>query len=453
MTTERRGGKEGARSVWKWSTFGVHLGSADKPGQSSISLPGVERSAAKGAVARCRYCIVALALGASAAVIAPDANADPRAPSALCTNATTSGAPIAVLADATTSDAPTPARPSSASSRQPDSAPDALAIAAAVVPGVLVHGSGHWLLGERETAARLLALEAVGLSAFLAGGLPIVLLGASRYIVGPAAALVVGGVGVFGISFLADVYGVAMPESARGAPLRYVPSLETELGYAYIHDPQFEYANFLRQGVTLRFDRWFLNPNGWFALDDTNLRWQLAAGHRFYGPLPESSRRPATDGSFLDVRGAATHHQFQTEGFKTLTAELGIEGRLDLRRIGSTLHGSFAELGAGFALETFDYEVAGLGFPTELTELLLVRFAFGMYLDRNGSEFSMYYDHRHDDFAAGLKLEGLGSGVAGHFGSLARIYFAKNWGLLADIQAGSAYIARLSALFRFYDAP
>ena len=58
--------------------------------------------------------------------------------------------------------------------------------------------------------------------------------------------------------------------------------------------------------------------------------------------------------------------------------------------------------------------------------MLLARFGFGMYLGdpaERGGEVVVYYDHRHDDFAAGLKLTGLGSGIPGHFGAEARYYF------------------------------
>ena len=58
------------------------------------------------------------------------------------------------------------------------------------------------------------------------------------------------------------------------------------------------------------------------------------------------------------------------------------------------------------------------------------------------------YDHRHDDFAAGLQLPGLGSGPAGHFGLASEIFVSPRWGLAADIQAGSAYVAGLSLLYR-----
>ena len=65
-----------------------------------------------------------------------------------------------------------------------------------------------------------------------------------------------------------------------------------------------------------------------------------------------------------------------------------------------------------------------------------------------GGEARVYYDHRHDGYAAGLILTGLGSGVAGHFGLDLRGYFSETFGLRLDAQVGSSQIVGLSLLIR-----
>jgi hypothetical protein len=296
-------------------------------------------------------------------------------------------------------------------------------------------------------------MEGIGLGGVAVGGTTIVLTGASRYLVGPSAALVVGGVGLFGIALLADVYGAAMPESARGTARLTAPAVETSLGYAYVYDPQFQYRNFVRDSVTLRSGRWRVEGSGWFALDDPNARVRLLGARRLYGPLPRRQWPVARDGSFLDADLAVTHHQYRSERFQTLAAEAELRGRLDLARIDPALHGSFGEMGFGLALAVFDYDVPGLGFGSDWEDFLLASWGFGMYLDRRGSELTLYYDHRHDDYAAGLKITGLGSGVAGHFGLASRVYFDATWGVGVDAQIGSAAIASLSVLFRSEELP
>ena len=80
-----------------------------------------------------------------------------------------------------------------------------------------------------------------------------------------------------------------------------------------------------------------------------------------------------------------------------------------------------------------------------------MNFALGAYLgnpSRRGGEARVYYDHRHDDFAAGLKLESLGSGPLGHFGTDLRYYLTSHFGAHLDFQVGSAYVTSLSVLYR-----
>ena len=65
-----------------------------------------------------------------------------------------------------------------------------------------------------------------------------------------------------------------------------------------------------------------------------------------------------------------------------------------------------------------------------------------------GSEALLYYDHRHDDYVAGLKVRGLGSGVIGHFGASARWFFNERFGIAADAQVGAAVMAGASFIFK-----
>ena len=320
-----------------------------------------------------------------------------------------------------------------------------------MIPGLVVHGTGHMVVGDSKTGLRLLALEGVGLGLLATGFVPIVLSGASRRIVGPAAALSVVGAGIFAISFLADVYGIVAPAGGFGAPPRALPILQTAIGYRYVYNPVFAHRHFMVQEIDYRTGPWRIHPSAWFAADDANSRVRLHGAYRFAGPRPQA--QPAVrDGSFLDLETAITRHAFTSDRFATTTGELALAGRLDMARIGPSLRGSFAEMSLGWATQAYSYAVRGT--TADLGELLLARFAFGMYVGFPGSprgEISLIYDHRHDDFAAGLKVPGLGSGVAGHFGAEARLFVTDHWGVLAEGAVGSAYVGGLSILFRHGD--
>jgi hypothetical protein len=56
----------------------------------------------------------------------------------------------------------------------------ALATAAAVFPGILIHGIGHRVGGDRRTARRLLIIEGIALGGMVVSGAALGLSGASR---------------------------------------------------------------------------------------------------------------------------------------------------------------------------------------------------------------------------------------------------------------------------------
>jgi hypothetical protein len=324
-------------------------------------------------------------------------------------------------------------------------------IAAAIVPGVLLHGAGHAADGKPKTGDRLLLAEGVGFGSLLVGTGGLALTGASRYTVTPFVFMMIGGGGLFALSWLADVYGVTVQENGRGEPLRIAPRIESAMGWRSVHDPQFRYRNFLVESFDLRVGRLRLSPSAWFALDDDNARTRLLAGWRLSGPLADELASP--DGSFLDIEAAGTNHEYVSDGFRTQTAELGVNARYDLRRFDPALRGMFFEGAAGFALQRIEYRIPGTKVPSDLEQLLLARAVFGAYLGRGNGELTIYYDHRHDDYAAGLQLTGLGSGVLGHFGTQLRYFTDSGFGVIADAEIGSAYIFGASLAFRQGGAP
>ncbi|HKY35709.1 MAG TPA: hypothetical protein VJN18_07220 [Polyangiaceae bacterium] len=331
----------------------------------------------------------------------------------------------------------------------PSVARRAVALPAAVVPGLLAHGTGHLVLGESTSGKRLLLMEGIGLGVFLAGGLTIVFTGASRYFVAPAAAATMAGFGLFSTSYLADIYGTVSSDGGAVAPRLRPPALwETELGYRRVYDPQFAYRDFVVQRVSRQIGPFRLSPSGWFSARADSARYRFESQYRLTGPLDEPSLR---DQSFLEVTLGFVHQRHRPEHFSKSLAELSLDGRYDLARLGPTLRGAFVELGAGYALGRIDYHASGLTLPHDLEHYLLGRIGFGVTLrgkSAPGSELMLYYDHRHDDYAAGLKVRGLGSGVVGHFGLGARWFFSESFGIAGDAQVGSAYLGGASFIFR-----
>ncbi|MBI2393140.1 MAG: hypothetical protein HYV09_26380 [Deltaproteobacteria bacterium] len=330
-----------------------------------------------------------------------------------------------------------------------------LAPVTAVVPGALVHGSGHFVAGHTTTAKRLLITETIGLALVVGslGGLAAT--GASRYTVTPLAVGAVVGFDLFALSFLADVYGTTAPDGGTGAPLRTRSRLESEVGVRAVHDPQFPYGAVAVQRLDLREGRVRLSPSAWQAPRGGAGELSVLVSARLVGPgtRPEDTRHLAepqthpADGSFLDAELVGGHRGYLGDGFSTTWVEWRASGRLDLHHVGSTLRGSFAELQLGAALATHRYSIGA----SERDVLLLTRIGWGMYVGRglsHAGEVTVFYDHRRDTITGGMLLPGIGAGYLGFAGFSARYFLDRTFGVAAEGLVGSAWIGGVSLVVR-----
>lgn len=310
----------------------------------------------------------------------------------------------------------------------------------------MVHGAGHFVAGEKQTAARLLAAEAVGVGVTGVGALALGISGASRYLAAPLIAGMVGGVGLFAISGLADLYGTLAPEGGTGSPMLTAPVVTAAFRGRAIRDPVQPYSSLYGPAFDVRWRAFRVSPSAWFSDVGDNRRLRATFGYRFLGPRTD---HVATDGSFVDLVLGATHHHFGDAGFTMRGGEAAIAARLDLARVAPTLAGSFADGHAGVAMASYAYRATP---STDRDEVLLLGFGFGIYVGRAPApwgELRAYYDHRRDDYAGGLVTKGLSSGPVGHFGAEATFFPTPRWGISIEGQMGAAYVAGLALLHRF----
>jgi len=323
-----------------------------------------------------------------------------------------------------------------------------------VVPGALVHGAGHYVLGDSETAGKLLMAEGIGLGMVLAGGGGLFVSGASRHTVVPFASMAMFGVGVFASSFLADIYGSAAWDQDEPWSTEWSSQarFESELGYRYVTTPQFAYRDFLLQRFELWFWRLRFEPSLWSSFAGDNARYRLELGLRLLGPVPGLRRRLV---DFVEIELGGTRHLFAEEFFERRAFEASLRGRWDLAHVGQSLRGAFVEGSLGYARNVTSYNMPGVSVPDDADDFLLATMAFGVRLRgpaARDSEVMLFYDHRHDDYAAGMTIEGLGSGVAGHLGLRGRWFFDERYGISAEGMFGSAIVAGGSIVIR-EDAP
>lgn len=323
--------------------------------------------------------------------------------------------------------------------------PGVLPVLGALVPGVLVHGTGHRIGGDRRTANQLLRAEALALGIAAAGGVPLGLTGASRRLAMPAIPLIVGGGGMLFLNWFSDIYGAAGGPRLAGAPRLVLPALEGRLRYVYVYDPQFAYRSFVNPGVRLRRGPWHADVDAALALDDDNQRVRVEGGRRFHGPLSESTG--ARDGSALGLDTALTMQRFGSDGFVSLLGEVVGRGRYDLARVAPSLSGAFAELWLGLGLELVLYD----GDTADATDWALGGFGFGVYLGEPGGthgEVRVFYDHFRGDLSGGLAVPGGGNGYLGSLGVDGFVAWGPRWGVSFWAEAGSAYLAGAGLLYR-----
>jgi hypothetical protein len=262
----------------------------------------------------------------------------------------------------------------------------------------------------------------------------------------PAAALTAAGVSLFALTWLTDIYATAVPDEARGLHLGVAPLLESRIGYRYVYDREFQYRNFLVQGLDLRFGRLRISPEAWMSPDDANQRLRGAVAVRLAGPnVARLDRERPADGSYVDVEGAIVRHGYPHDGFLYWGGEASIAGRLDTARIAPGLRGAYGEASIGYALQSYEYA----GGAAEADDLLLYRAAWGAYLGRRGEAWFDYL-HRHDDFAGGLLVPGIPSGILGSFGIGARYFVTDELGFVVDARVGAATVTGASIVYRHF---
>ena len=329
----------------------------------------------------------------------------------------------------------------------PPKTPQAGAAVAAVVPGVLLHGAGHFVLGERRTAYRLAALEGVGLVATLGGGAVFRLTGAARGLAAPAIATTLIGASLLLETWLADLYGVLLPEHAKGDVLRTAPLLEAELSAVYSTGPTLPAALRVGSGVTTRLGPMAVQFGASVA---PAVRYDRVEASLVYRPFGATPGRPSSDGGYFDLGATVLHARHGAEGFDVSGLELVAGGRLNLARVGPTLRGTFAELSGGASVRSLAFDHAAPSARPDVA--LLLRTAFGVAFGRFGDPFrgeaKLYYDHRHDDDAGGLLNAGLISGVFGHLGIEGLLLSRSGWGARAFWETGTAAVVGLSFLYR-----
>ncbi len=313
----------------------------------------------------------------------------------------------------------------------------ALAVAAAIVPGVIVRGAGAWVVGDRPTARRLLYVELLGLGLAAAGGLPIGLSRGAEATM-PGLVFAISGGALLLTSWAADIHVAAGGDRLGGRPARPA-EVTAELGYTFVGDVHLPIEHLATGGAELRSGLARARLTGW--LGDGAWRAQLGAGARLWRPRAPAG---ATDATGIELEAALAREGRDLAGYAITSGEVGVAGRLDLIRLAAPLAGSFASLAMGVGVERVHYDAVDVA---DLTSLFAGRIGWGLYLGDGAGEVELYYQHRRDTLAGRITLPLSGNGFIGYVGGSVAGWRGP-WGVVARLDVGSAYVASLALRWR-----
>ncbi len=324
-----------------------------------------------------------------------------------------------------------------------------------MIPGVLLHGSGSWALGDHQTAKRLLVYEVVGFGTLGVSLGVIAATGAARSLIGPLIATSVIGAGLFGGSLAADWYNVLVPPEARGRRLP-IPRWQSQLLGGYVYNPQFEVGGFVGHGVQVAGAGWSVSYEGRHAPLAGYAQWRSAAEGSLWdwgqpgdwGQPNEGGTAAESPSSYVHLVPAFQQLELLDAGQRTWTAELALQSRFDGTLVSPGLRGAFVEFGAGYArrytrLLNVDADISD--------DLLLASCAFGVYLPGSagrGGEARLFYDHRHDGLVGGLLTKRIGSGATGSIGFGGSYAVSERFGLALTSQLGAGWVNTVALVFR-----
>lgn len=300
-----------------------------------------------------------------------------------------------------------------------------LAVAAALVPGAIVHGSGHYVLGDRSTARRLLIMEGVGAGLLAGGGALMGWSGTDENLALAYVPMAIAGAAIMAGSFLADVLGVSIaadPAAVRAVEPDGLGSLT--VGYRLSRVPNLDARQNLRAGAALR-----LGPVAFDYAADVATRGEFGA----HAASLELRRVTGVLGGQLGLGVDGARRSLVSDGVTHYAVAAWAESRWSLAQLAPRVPGGYARLQLGLGVELVDYEGVPGG-TNDAVPFVAGRAAFGLRAGPIALEAD--YDHRKDRLPGGAYLGRL-PGFLGSFGLGARWRLSRRWAVAGEARYGT----------------
>lgn len=351
-------------------------------------------------------------------------------------------------------EARSPAAPATPPVAEPTAAPDdpvapelrlaprpgsLLATGAAFVPGLLLHGSGHFVLGERQSAYRLLAMEGAGLLGIVGGIGLLAAVGGSEKLAAVYVPLTVSGAGLFGLSFLADVVGAARGRRPWPEPLAR-SRLGVRAGYVGLFAAKHTFGHLGELGVAWQTRRLVLEAAAMLHPQGDYGAYRGLAGWRFWLPPDD----PVTRFTLFAELG---HQGFASEGFSLTTFRAFGELRWNLGALLPTMRNAWVLGRLGWGFDSFAF--AGTSAEDDGLPFLVADTGLGLAASER-VEVELAYRHRKGDLPGGMALSDGMAGFAGMLELRGRVALGARWALLPGVRLGTGVMPWLSLESRLF---
>lgn len=306
------------------------------------------------------------------------------------------------------------------------------AASVALVPGVLLHGAGHFAMGERRAAYRLLAMEGIGLAGIVGGFGLLIAVGGSEQPAPIYVPVIVGGLGLFGVSFLADVAGSLQGAGPWPDP-DDAPGLWLRAGYAGLFGSKHAFHHLGTLGVDWRGDR--LSVEGQAALHPQG-------AYRAYRGVAGWTLWERPDDAVTRVRlmGEVARQDFHAERMSITTVRLFSEIRWNLGGWVPTMQNAWLLGRVGAGLDVFGYADAPVS--DEGLPFLVADVGMGLMAGRR-LEVELAYRHRKGELPGGMALSDGLTGFAGMLELRGRVKVAERWALVPEVKLGTGVMTCL----------
>ena len=308
-----------------------------------------------------------------------------------------------------------------------------LATGAAFVPGLLLHGSGHFALGERRSAYGLLAMEGAGLVGLIGGIGLLAAAGGSEKLAALYVPMAVSGLGLFAVSFLADVVGVVHGRGPWPEPI--VPAgITIRAGYVGLFGSKHSFQNLGELGVAWQSERLVLQGRATLQPQGDYSEYRCLAGWRLWAPADDPVTR-------LSIVGDLARQGFYSEGFAITTFRAFGELRWNLGSLVPTMQNAWLLGRLGWGFEAFDF--TGTSADDDGLPFMVAELGLGL-MASDRVEVELAYRQRKGELPGGMPLSNGLAGFAGMVELRGRVAVGRGWALVTGAKLGTGVMPWLA---------